>query len=43
MILTRMKETAEAYFGHGVTHAIVTVPACALWQVYNFSSNSELS
>jgi len=28
MILTRMKETAEAYLGHGVTHAVVTVPAC---------------
>ncbi|KAF8971031.1 heat shock protein 70 [Flammula alnicola] len=27
MILTRMKETAEAYLGHGVTHAVVTVPA----------------
>ncbi|KAF8813684.1 heat shock protein 70 [Phlegmacium glaucopus] len=27
MILTRMKETAEAYLGHRVTHAVVTVPA----------------
>ncbi|CAA7259205.1 unnamed protein product [Cyclocybe aegerita] len=27
MILGRMKETAEAYLGHGVTHAVVTVPA----------------
>jgi len=28
MILKRMKETAEAYLGHGVTHAVITVPAC---------------
>ncbi|KAF9478466.1 hypothetical protein BDN70DRAFT_942694 [Pholiota conissans] len=28
MILSRMKETAEAYLGHGVTHAVVSVPAC---------------
>ncbi|KAG2015877.1 heat shock protein [Coprinopsis cinerea AmutBmut pab1-1] len=27
MVLTRMKETAEAYLGEKVTHAIVTVPA----------------
>ncbi|KDR75329.1 hypothetical protein GALMADRAFT_70123 [Galerina marginata CBS 339.88] len=27
MVLTRMKETAEAYLGHKVTHAVVTVPA----------------
>jgi len=27
MILTKMKETAEAYLGHKVTHAVVTVPA----------------
>ncbi|BEJ17040.1 hypothetical protein CspHIS471_0604410 [Cutaneotrichosporon sp. HIS471] len=27
MILTRMKETAEAYLGEKVTHAVVTVPA----------------
>ncbi|KAL5484596.1 hypothetical protein EMCRGX_G021123 [Ephydatia muelleri] len=27
MILTKMKETAEAYLGHPVTHAVVTVPA----------------
>lgn len=27
MILKRMKETAEAYLGHGVTHAVITVPA----------------
>jgi molecular chaperone DnaK (HSP70) len=25
-----MKETAEAYLGHKVTHAVVTVPACKL-------------
>ncbi|VTJ87571.1 Hypothetical predicted protein [Marmota monax] len=27
MILTKMKETAEAYLGKKVTHAVVTVPA----------------
>ena len=27
MILTKMKETAEAYLGKEVTHAVVTVPA----------------
>jgi heat shock protein 5 len=30
MVLTKMKETAEAYLGHKVTHAVVTVPACEL-------------
>lgn len=28
MVLGKMKETAEAYLGHKVTHAVVTVPAC---------------
>jgi len=27
MILTKMKETAEAYLGKSVKHAVVTVPA----------------
>merc|ERR1711973_878375 len=27
MVLTKMKEVAEAYLGKGVTHAVVTVPA----------------
>ncbi|KAG8738378.1 ATPase with role in protein import into the ER, partial [Ceratobasidium sp. 423] len=27
MVLTKMKETAEAYLGNKVTHAVVTVPA----------------
>ncbi|CAE6462483.1 unnamed protein product [Rhizoctonia solani] len=27
MILAKMKETAEAYLGHDVTHAVITVPA----------------
>lgn len=27
MVLIKMKETAEAYLGHPVTHAVVTVPA----------------
>ena len=30
MVLGKMKETAEAYLGKKVTHAVVTVPACAL-------------
>jgi hypothetical protein len=29
MVLGKMKETAEAYLGKKVTHAVVTVPACA--------------
>ena len=28
MVLAKMKETAEAYLGQTVTHAVVTVPAC---------------
>ena len=27
MVLSKMKETAEAYLGKKVTHAVVTVPA----------------
>jgi heat shock protein 5 len=27
MVLQKMKQIAEAYIGHGVTHAVVTVPA----------------
>ena len=27
MVLTKMKETAEAYLGNGVTNAVITVPA----------------
>ncbi|PIK46831.1 putative 78 kDa glucose-regulated protein-like [Apostichopus japonicus] len=27
MVLVKMKETAEAYLGHSITHAVVTVPA----------------
>lgn len=29
MVLGKMKETAEAYLGKKVTHAVVTVPACS--------------
>ena len=29
-VLTKMKNTAEEYLGHEVTHAVVTVPACKL-------------
>ena len=32
MILTRIREIAEAYLGHGVTHAVVTVPSRELSQ-----------
>jgi molecular chaperone DnaK (HSP70) len=42
MVLGKMKETAEAYLGKKVTHAVVTVPACAfLLQVVllNFSDH----
>jgi molecular chaperone DnaK (HSP70) len=28
MVLGKMKETAEAYLGEKVTHAVITVPAC---------------
>ena len=28
MVLGKMKETAEAYLGKTVTHAVITVPAC---------------
>jgi molecular chaperone DnaK (HSP70) len=28
MVLGKMKETAEAFLGKKVTHAVVTVPAC---------------
>ena len=31
MVLTKMKETAEAYLGQKVTHAVVTVPACKVF------------
>ena len=27
MVLTKMKETAQAFLGHNVTHAVITVPA----------------
>ena len=45
MILTKMKETAEAYLGHKVTHAVVTVPACKYCvsaSSANCSDNSRL-
>lgn len=29
MVLGKMKQTAEAYLGEEVTHAVVTVPTCA--------------
>ena len=38
MVLGKMKETAEAYLGEKVTHAVVTVPACAFLNVASLSS-----
>lgn len=37
MVLGKMKETAEAYLGHKVTHAVVTVPACECFTVEVFN------
>ena len=34
MILIKMKETAEAYLGKPVTHAVVTVPAVSLFKLF---------
>ena len=34
MVLTKMKETAEAYLGKPVTHAVVTVPAVSLFNLF---------
>ena len=36
MVLTKMKETAEAYLGKKVTHAVVTVPACTFYHIYKW-------
>lgn len=36
MVLTKMKETAEAYLGKKVTHAVVTVPACTFFTGFFF-------
>ena len=35
MVLSKMKETAEAYLGEKVTHAVVTVPAC-VYRIVHF-------
>ena len=43
MVLTKMKETAEAYLGHKVTHAVVTVPACKPLFVVPLSHFYEIS
>lgn len=46
MVLTKMKETAEAYLGEKVTHAVVTVPACECcmyhWK-FNYRTMSQTS
>jgi molecular chaperone DnaK (HSP70) len=38
MVLGKMKETAEAYLGHKVTHAVITVPACMSCCSQHFSA-----
>jgi endoplasmic reticulum chaperone BiP len=49
MVLAKMKETAEAYLGEKVTHAVVTVPACLchpiafLQSTANFFSFSDFN
>jgi heat shock protein 5 len=40
MVLGKMKETAEAYLGKKVTHAVVTVPACAFRSEFCFENPS---
>ena len=35
MVLNKMKETAEAYLGKKVTHAVVTVPAVSIYIILN--------
>lgn len=39
MVLTKMKETAEAYLGKKVTHAVVTVPAVRSTKIMLISCN----
>ena len=36
MVLGKMKEIAESYLGHKVTHAVVTVPACEHLSLFLF-------
>ena len=36
MVLTKMKETAEQYLGHEITHAVVTVPGMPLVSLFPF-------
>lgn len=44
MVLSKMKETAEAYLGKPVTHAVVTVPACTyLFYLFEFAKTSIVS
>jgi heat shock protein 5 len=38
MVLNKMKETAEAYLGKKVTHAVVTVPAVSIYKALNNAS-----
>lgn len=42
MVLGKMKETAEAYLGKKVTHAVVTVPACALFAFFKVTQSLML-
>ena len=43
MVLGKMKETAEAYLGKKVTHAVVTVPACAFFLALLDENPSHIS
>jgi molecular chaperone DnaK (HSP70) len=36
MVLGKMKETAGAYLGRKVTHAVITVPACKSYTFRRF-------
>lgn len=40
MILQKMKETAEAYLGKSIKHAVITVPG--IFNCYNCDINSSL-
>lgn len=42
MVLIKMKETAEAYLGKKVTHAVVTVPAVSFVYVREMINSSKM-
>ena len=41
MVLMKMKETAEAYLGKKVTHAVVTVPAVSSRHFFAFAQGGD--